>query len=84
MCLTIPGRIVSVDRTDAAAPTATIDFDGLVRTASLLYLPDAAVGEFVMVQAGFAMRRVPADEAREALGYARAMAAPAVASGAPP
>ena len=74
MCLTIPGQIVVVDRADPVAPTAIVDYSGERRTVSLLYVPDASVGEYVVVHAGFATTRLPETEALEALRYAREMA----------
>ncbi len=69
MCLAIPGQIVAV-RADAGTPVAEVEYGGVRRTALLLYLPDAAVGDWVVVQAGFAIRRLSAQEAREALDLA--------------
>jgi hydrogenase expression/formation protein HypC len=66
MCLTVPGRIVAITA-DPVAPVAEVDYDGVRRQAQLLYLPDARVGEYVLVQAGFAIRRLSDDEAHEAL-----------------
>lgn len=69
MCLAIPGKIVSVE--NGPPPSARVDFEGLTKTVSLLYVPDAAVGEYVIVQAGFAIRIVAAEDAQEALALAR-------------
>lgn len=74
MCLATPGRIVAVHDGPGGFRSADVDFDGAVRPAQLLYVPEAAVGEYVIVQAGFAIRRVPAAEAEESLRYARALA----------
>ena len=71
MCLTIPGQVVSVDRADPSAPTAVVVFEGRPRSVSLLFLPEVREGEFVLVQAGIAITRVPAEEAERALGMAR-------------
>jgi len=72
MCLAIPGRIVAI-APDPVAPVAEVDYDGLRRRAVLLYLPDARVGDYVLVQAGFAIRRLSDDEAREALALLEAV-----------
>jgi hydrogenase expression/formation protein HypC len=71
MCLAIPGRILSIEADDPALPVAQVDFEGLVKTVSLLYVPDASVGRYVIVQAGFAIRLVEDAEALEALALAR-------------
>jgi hydrogenase expression/formation protein HypC len=69
MCLTVPGRIVSVTDETPEARTARVDFGGTVRTANLAFTPEAKVGDFVIVQAGFATRRLNEAEALEALEY---------------
>ena len=62
MCLAIPMRITA---TDGAA--ATIEVDGLVQTTSLMLVPDARVGDFVLVHAGFAIAVLESDDAAERL-----------------
>jgi hydrogenase expression/formation protein HypC len=60
VCLAVPMRIVSI--TDG---TATIEVGGLTQRASLLLVPQAAVGDFVLVHAGFAITVLDAEEAAE-------------------
>ncbi len=69
MCLTVPGKIVSLVADSPEARLAKVDFGVAVRTANLLFVPEAAVGDFVIVQAGFATRRLSEAEAEEALAY---------------
>ena len=71
MCLTIPGRVVRVDGESTEAPTALVDFEGTMKTVSLLYLPGIQPGEYLLSQAGFAIARVPREEAEAALELAR-------------
>jgi hydrogenase expression/formation protein HypC len=71
MCLAIPGRILSVEASDPDQSVARVDFEGQVKTVSLLYVPDAGVGDYVIVQSGFAIRRMDKAEALEALALAR-------------
>ena len=56
MCLAIPSKITRIDN-----EMATIDVDGVQRSASLMLLEDAAVGDYVIVHAGFAIKKL--DEA---------------------
>ena len=70
MCLAIPGRIVAITP-DPASPVAEVDYDGVRRRAQLIYLPEARVGDYILVQAGFAVRRLSEAEAREALELTR-------------
>jgi hydrogenase expression/formation protein HypC len=62
MCLAVPGRIVAISRDDGLL-TAKVDFGGVIKRACLEYVPDAAVGEYVIVHVGFALSRIDADEA---------------------
>ena len=66
MCLAIPSMIVSIED-----EMATIDVDGVKRKASLLLVEDARVGDYVIVHAGFALRKVDEEAARESLKYLR-------------
>ncbi len=71
MCLAIPGRIVEIAGAGPTDRSARIDYGIAVKNASLLYTPEARVGDFVIVHAGFATRLLSEAEAREALEYAR-------------
>ncbi len=60
MCLAIPARIESIDGDRAQA-----DIRGLKRRIGLALLPDAKVGEYVLLHAGFAIQRIDEREAEE-------------------
>jgi len=75
MCLTVPGRILRIEAADPEIRSAEVDFGGAHRQVSLLYTPDATVGSYVIVHAGFATEVLPEDEAREALEYVRQLSA---------
>jgi hydrogenase expression/formation protein HypC len=62
MCLAIPGRVISVEQGNGLR-TARIQFGGIVRQASLDFVPEAQVGDYVMVHVGYAISRVDAEEA---------------------
>ena len=62
MCLAIPGKIVSVEEAKGLR-SARIQFGGIVRQASLDFVPEAQVGDYVMVHVGYAISRVDAAEA---------------------
>ena len=70
MCLAIPSMIVKIED-----EMATIDVDGVTRKASLLLVEDARVGDYVIVHAGFAIRKVDEEAAQESLKYLREAAA---------
>ena len=80
MCLTTPGQIVKIDGSTPDLRTAEVDFGIALRTVNLVLTPEARVGDFVIVHAGFATRRLAEEEAREALAYARELAVSAAAT----
>jgi hydrogenase expression/formation protein HypC len=62
MCLAIPGKVVSIEQTNGMR-VGRVEFGGIVRQASLDFVPEAEVGDYVMVHVGFAISRVDAEEA---------------------
>ena len=62
MCIAIPMRITAVD-----GAMATTETDGLVQTASLALVPEAVVGDFVLIHAGYALTVIDEAEAQERL-----------------
>jgi hydrogenase expression/formation protein HypC len=62
MCLGIPGEVVDV-RDDAGLRIGTVRFAGITRDVCLDYVPDAAVGEYVLVHVGFAISKIDPEEA---------------------
>lgn len=74
MCLAIPGQIQEIDATQAAPfRTGRVNFGGIVKDVNLSFVPEAAVGDYVIVHVGLAISRVDEDEAHQVLAYARAM-----------
>ena len=67
MCLAIPGKIVSVSGKDALERMGKIDFGGILKEASLAYVPDAQVGDYVIVHVGFALSKVDEDGGAKSL-----------------
>lgn len=66
MCLAIPGRVTALFDADGV-PMGKVDFGGAVRDVCLAYLPDIAVGAFVLVHAGFAISQIDETAAQDAL-----------------
>jgi len=67
MCLGIPGEIRSV--AEGELRTGRVSFAGVVKEVCLAYVPEAGVGDFVVVHAGFAISRVDRDAAAQTLAY---------------
>jgi hydrogenase expression/formation protein HypC len=57
MCLAVPGRIVRLENRDDTL-MAEVDFGGVRKDVCLEYVPDASVGEYVVVHVGFAIQRL--------------------------
>jgi hydrogenase expression/formation protein HypC len=66
MCLGVPGRIVEVQE-DGLMRMGRVDFGGITRQVCLAYVPEAQVGDWVIVHVGFAISRLEEEEALEAL-----------------
>ena len=66
MCLAVPGKVAELYQASGVS-MARVDFGGIAREACMAYLPEAAVGEYVLVHAGFAITRMDEAEARRTL-----------------
>ncbi|MFD5750416.1 HypC/HybG/HupF family hydrogenase formation chaperone [Streptomyces sp. NPDC127033] len=66
MCLAVPGRVLRTEEVDGAV-MAEVDFGGVRKEVCLQYVPDAAVGEYVVVHVGFAIQRLDETSARQTL-----------------
>jgi hydrogenase expression/formation protein HypC len=62
MCLAIPGKVLS-EYVQGSMRMAKVKFGGIVREVCLEYVPEAQVGDFVLVHVGFAISRVDPEEA---------------------
>jgi hydrogenase expression/formation protein HypC len=63
MCLAIPGKVIQVYE-QGSLRMAKVQFGGIVRETCLAYLPDAGIGDYVLVHVGFAISRIDEAEAR--------------------
>jgi len=71
MCLAVPGRVVAVDSGPATARVGRVDFGGVAREVNLAFVPEADVGDFVLVHVGVAIGRIDEDEAARVFRYLR-------------
>jgi hydrogenase expression/formation protein HypC len=74
MCLAVPGQIVSVSG-EGLHRQGRVDFGGVVKDVSLAYVPEAELGDWVIVHVGFAISRLDEREAAETLAHLREIAA---------
>ncbi len=70
MCLGVPGRIEEInDESDPLFVTGKVNFGGVLRKVNLAGIKDPAVGEWVIVHAGFALNKLNEQEAGEVFDY---------------
>ena len=69
MCLAVPARVTAIEKAKAR-----VDFGGVTREADVSLVPDVAVGDYVLVHAGFAIQRLDRKEAEESLALFRELA----------
>ena len=62
MCLAVPARITEVNGTKV-----TVDVAGYIQQASIRMMPDAKVGEYVIIHAGYAIEKLDEEQAKETI-----------------
>ena len=73
MCLAVPGKIIEI-YTAGTLLMGKADFGGVVREACIETLPEARVGDYIIVHAGFALSLLSEEEAQESLSALRELA----------
>ncbi len=74
MCLAVPGKVLEIQESGSLR-AARVQFGGIVRQVSLDFVPEAVVGDYVMVHVGFAISRVDAEEAERTYALLEEMGA---------
>ena len=69
MCLAVPGQVLSIEGEDELTRRGRVAFGGIVKEVNLAYVPEAAIGDYVLVHAGFAITIIDAAEAQRTLRY---------------
>lgn len=60
MCLAIPGKIIEL-----SGQEALVDFNGVRRTVNISFIRNVTIGDYVLVHAGFAIRKWTAQDVAE-------------------
>jgi hydrogenase expression/formation protein HypC len=63
MCLAVPGKVLTKENI-GGVEVGQVRFGGITRQVALGFVPEAEVGDYVMVHVGFAISRVDAEEAQ--------------------
>ena len=72
MCLAVPGKILETEESERNR-VAKVQFGDITRQAFLNFVPEAQVGDYVLVHVGFAISRVDAEEAQRTFEALEAM-----------
>jgi hydrogenase expression/formation protein HypC len=73
MCLAIPGKILNIVEDGPMMRTGRVSFGGIVKQVNLAYVPEAGVGDYVIVHVGFAISMLDQQEADRVFEYLRQM-----------
>jgi hydrogenase expression/formation protein HypC len=65
MCLGVPGKILSIEPNSVGMTMGKVSFGGVAKEICLAYVPEAQVGDYVIVHAGFALNTLDEAEAME-------------------
>ena len=66
MCLSIPGKLIEITaKLDETFRMGKVSFDGVLKEVSLTLVPEANVGDYVMVHVGAAISVVDEEEAKK-------------------
>jgi len=76
MCLAVPGKIVEIDNS-SNIKMCKVDFGGVIRQVCIETLPEAKVGDYTIVHAGFALSLLSEEEALDTLAMLNEMEAAA-------
>ena len=74
MCLAVPGRVLSKENI-GGVDVGQVQFGAITRQVSLGFVPEAEVGDYVMVHVGFAISRVDSFEAERTYSLLQEMGA---------
>lgn len=74
MCLAVPGKIESIETAGELGITGVVDFGGVLRSVNLTFLPEARIGDYVLVHVGVALCRLDEAAAERSLSLFESLA----------
>lgn len=69
MCLAIPGLVESVEEGSGLDRQGLVRFGGIAKQVNLAFVPEAGVGDYVLVHVGVAINKIDEAEAQEVFRY---------------
>ncbi len=73
MCLAVPGKILSIEDVDPLLRCGKVNFGGIIKQVNLACVPEANVGDYVLVHVGFAISTIDEEEALQVFEYLKQM-----------
>jgi len=73
MCLAVPGKIVSIEGDDPILRDGKVNFGGVVKRVNLSLVPEAKIGDYVVVHVGLALSIVDEEEAKQVFEFLKTM-----------
>jgi len=73
MCLAVPGKILNLEGDDPLLVSGKVDFGGIVKQVNLAFVPEAGIGDYVLVHAGFAISVIDQEQASEVWDFLEKM-----------
>jgi hydrogenase expression/formation protein HypC len=73
MCLAVPGRIIEITDRSPTTRRGRVQFGDVVKEINLSFVPDAEIGEYVLVHVGFALSTIREEEAQRVFSYLEEM-----------
>ncbi len=73
MCLAVPGKILDIIEGGPMTRAGRVSFGGIIKDVNLAYVPEADVGDYVIVHVGFAISTLDQQEADRVFEYLRQM-----------
>lgn len=67
MCLAVPGKVISIDDSNAELKMAKVDFGGVKKEVCVQWLDDLKIDDYVLVHVGFALNKIDEKDAIETI-----------------
>jgi len=71
MCLAVPGKVISIDRSNPDLNMAKVDFSGIIKEICVQWLPEVREGDYILAHVGMALNILDEEEALETLSLIR-------------
>jgi hydrogenase expression/formation protein HypC len=71
MCLAVPGKVISIDKSNPDLNMAKVDFSGIIKDICVQWLPEVREGDYILAHVGMALNILDEKEAYETLSLLR-------------